>query len=249
MALEFAADAACDQSYELPLRSPPTNSVDLVLVADWEPMVRAILADRAAGVPIGRISARFHNALADWALAAAQAAGAADVVAQRRLFSEPAARRARPAAARSGRISRRMASPGPARRRRDRARAALGGDVRGRAGQRDPRRVTARRRNGNRKGTLACAWEYPEKCWRSTTPDGLPMGKVEFGGIVKEACLAYTPEVQVGDYVIVHVGFAISRIDEAEAQEIFSYLEQIGELSEAVPESTASDGLDAPQPE
>ena len=45
----------------------------------------------------------------------------------------------------------------------------------------------------------------------------LPMGKVEFGGVVKEVCLAYTPEAAVGDYVIVHVGFAISRIDEAEA--------------------------------
>ena len=43
------------------------------------------------------------------------------------------------------------------------------------------------------------------------------MGKVEFGGIVKDVCLAYTPEAQVGDYVLVHVGFAISRIDEAEA--------------------------------
>ena len=60
----------------------------------------------------------------------------------------------------------------------------------------------------------------------------LPMGKVEFGGILKEVCLAYTPEAQVGDYVIVHVGFAISRVDEAEAQEIFSYLEQISEAGE-----------------
>jgi len=62
--------------------------------------------------------------------------------------------------------------------------------------------------------------------------DDLPVAKVEFGGIVKEACLAYTPEVQVGDYVIVHVGFALSRVDEAEAQEIFSYLEQIGQAAE-----------------
>jgi hydrogenase expression/formation protein HypC len=62
--------------------------------------------------------------------------------------------------------------------------------------------------------------------------DDLPMGKVAFGGIVKEACLAYTPEAQVGDYVLVHVGFAISRIDEAEAAEIFGYLEQIAEASE-----------------
>lgn len=57
--------------------------------------------------------------------------------------------------------------------------------------------------------------------------DDLPMAKVEFGGIVKEACLAYVPEAQVGDYVIVHVGFAISRVDPAEAEEIFAYLEQI----------------------
>jgi hydrogenase expression/formation protein HypC len=57
----------------------------------------------------------------------------------------------------------------------------------------------------------------------------LPMGKVEFGGIVKDICLAYTPEAQPGDYVLVHVGFAISRIDEAEAQEIFHYLEEIGD--------------------
>jgi hydrogenase expression/formation protein HypC len=68
--------------------------------------------------------------------------------------------------------------------------------------------------------------------------DDLPMGKVEFGGIVRETCLAYTPEAEVGDYVIVHVGFAISRLDEEEAQEVFSYLDQIGELGE----------LEAPQP-
>ena len=63
-----------------------------------------------------------------------------------------------------------------------------------------------------------------------------PMGKVAFGGIAKEVCLAYTPEAAVGDYVIVHVGFAISIIDEAEAQEIFTYLEEIGEAEEEKPE-------------
>jgi len=55
------------------------------------------------------------------------------------------------------------------------------------------------------------------------------MAKVEFGGIRKEVCLAYVPEAVVGDYVIVHVGFALSRVDEKEAEEIFGYLEQIGE--------------------
>jgi hydrogenase expression/formation protein HypC len=61
----------------------------------------------------------------------------------------------------------------------------------------------------------------------------LPMGKVEFGGIRKEVCLAYTPEAQVGDYVLVHVGFAISRIDEHEAQETLDLLNQ---LAESVPD-------------
>jgi hydrogenase expression/formation protein HypC len=63
-------------------------------------------------------------------------------------------------------------------------------------------------------------------------PLGMHMGKVSFGGIVKEICLAYTPEVQVGDYVIVHVGFAISVVDEDEAQKVFAYLREMEELAE-----------------
>jgi hydrogenase expression/formation protein HypC len=62
------------------------------------------------------------------------------------------------------------------------------------------------------------------------------LGRVNFGGIVKEASLAYVPEVQVGDYVIVHVGFALSKVDEAEAQKAFSYLKQMGELDELADE-------------
>jgi hydrogenase expression/formation protein HypC len=58
------------------------------------------------------------------------------------------------------------------------------------------------------------------------------MGKINFGGILKEASLAYVPEARVGDYVIVHVGFAISRLDEDEAQKIFEYLKQMEELGE-----------------
>jgi len=58
------------------------------------------------------------------------------------------------------------------------------------------------------------------------------MGKINFGGILKEASLAYVPEAKVGDYVIVHVGFALSRLDEDEAHKIFEYLKQIEELGE-----------------
>lgn len=57
-------------------------------------------------------------------------------------------------------------------------------------------------------------------------------GKVSFGGIVKEVNLAYVPEARVDDYVIVHVGFAISTLDQQEAEVVFKYLEQIGELDE-----------------
>ena len=64
------------------------------------------------------------------------------------------------------------------------------------------------------------------------------VGKVNFGGILKEVSLAYVPEVKVGDYVIVHVGFALSRLDEDEAHKIFDYLkemENLGELKEGGP--------------
>jgi hydrogenase expression/formation protein HypC len=67
---------------------------------------------------------------------------------------------------------------------------------------------------------------------------GVLMGTVSFGGIIKEVCLACVPEVKVGEYVIVHVGFAISTVSEAEAREVFKALEQMGELEE----------LDTPEP-
>ena len=61
---------------------------------------------------------------------------------------------------------------------------------------------------------------------------GMPMGKVDFAGITKEVCLAYVPEVQLGEYVIVHVGFAISVVDEEEAMQVFEYLKEMEELAE-----------------
>jgi hydrogenase expression/formation protein HypC len=62
------------------------------------------------------------------------------------------------------------------------------------------------------------------------------MGRVNFGGVIKEASLACVPDAAIGDYVIVHVGFALSRLDEDEARKVFDYLEQMeatGELTEA----------------
>jgi hydrogenase expression/formation protein HypC len=74
---------------------------------------------------------------------------------------------------------------------------------------------------------------------------GLPMGKVDFGGVRKEACLAYIPEVQLGDYVIVHVGFAISRLDEEEALKTLEILATMGDLvSQEL--ATMGPGMDEP---
>lgn len=73
----------------------------------------------------------------------------------------------------------------------------------------------------------------PAKIVELFEQNDLAMGKVEFGGILKEVCLAYTPEAQVGDYVLVHVGFAISRIDEQEAKET---LDLLNELAESMPD-------------
>ncbi|MBV7339321.1 HypC/HybG/HupF family hydrogenase formation chaperone [Chloroflexi bacterium TSY] len=59
---------------------------------------------------------------------------------------------------------------------------------------------------------------------------GLSMARVDFGGVGKEICLSFEPDAQMNDYVLVHVGFAISRIDESEAQQTLELLRQMGEL-------------------
>jgi hydrogenase expression/formation protein HypC len=58
------------------------------------------------------------------------------------------------------------------------------------------------------------------------------MGRVEFGGVIKRVCLEHVPEVLPDDYVLVHVGFALSRIDEAEARRVFAFLDSMNQLDE-----------------
>jgi hydrogenase expression/formation protein HypC len=67
--------------------------------------------------------------------------------------------------------------------------------------------------------------------------NGLAMGKVDFDGVVKEVCLAYVPEIQIGDYAIVHVGFAISQIDEEEARATLELLRAMEAQADALPGS------------
>ena len=66
----------------------------------------------------------------------------------------------------------------------------------------------------------------------SENAEGVRMGKANFGGIVKQVCLEYTPEVNTGDYVLVHVGFALSKVDEEEAARTYQLLEEMKQLSE-----------------
>ena len=64
----------------------------------------------------------------------------------------------------------------------------------------------------------------------------LLMGKVDFGGVLKRVCLEYIPDAAVGEYVLVHVGFALTRLDEAEADRVFAVLRELGELDDIKPE-------------
>ena len=69
---------------------------------------------------------------------------------------------------------------------------------------------------------------------------GTRMGRVDFDGIVKEVCLAYLPEIEVGDYTIIHVGFAISKLDEDEAHKTLALFRELGLLEEEL-------GVDEPE--
>lgn len=87
----------------------------------------------------------------------------------------------------------------------------------------------------------------PGKLLEVYPKDDLLMGKADFGGVVKEVCLAYIPEANPGEYVLVHVGFAIGRIDDSEAAEIFSLLAQMEALDRQ--EQTSSTPFDQASPE
>ena len=100
----------------------------------------------------------------------------------------------------------------------------------------------------------------PGKVVAIAQENGLRMGRVDFGGIIKRVCLDYVPEVEIGDYTIVHVGFALSKIDEDEALKTLEMLSQMGALDEefaegdeafaraaAAPQSPCPDGSCVPK--
>jgi len=73
-----------------------------------------------------------------------------------------------------------------------------------------------------------------------TDPQGVRSGKADFGGVIKQVCLEYTPDVQCGDYVLVHVGFALGKVDVAEAERTYKLLDEMNQLSELDVESEIS---------
>ena len=74
----------------------------------------------------------------------------------------------------------------------------------------------------------------PGKIVETYERGGLQMAKVDFGGVFREACLNYVPEAKIGDYCIIHVGFAISLLSESEAMETLELLKQIGSFDEEI---------------
>lgn len=71
--------------------------------------------------------------------------------------------------------------------------------------------------------------------------NGLKMGKIDFGGVMREACLEYVPDAQVGEYTVIHVGFAISQLSEEEAQETLALLREIANVEEELGIEEAGD--------
>ena len=84
----------------------------------------------------------------------------------------------------------------------------------------------------------------PGKVTEIRDEGGLAMGKVDFGGVRKDACLAYYPDAKVGEYVIVHVGFAISKVDEAEALKTLEILATMGAMEPEL--ATMGPGMESP---
>lgn len=78
----------------------------------------------------------------------------------------------------------------------------------------------------------------PGKITQIYQANNLLMGKIDFGGVSREVCLAYVPEAKIGDYALIHVGFALNLISESEAQETLALLNQISDIEGGQDESS-----------
>jgi hydrogenase expression/formation protein HypC len=84
-------------------------------------------------------------------------------------------------------------------------------------------------------GSLAMCLAIPGKILEVQEMGAMRSARVQFGGIVRQVSLSFVPEAELGDYVMVHVGFAISRVDSAEAERTYKLLEEMGKLEEEFP--------------
>ena len=84
----------------------------------------------------------------------------------------------------------------------------------------------------------------PGKIVEKYEVQGMSMGKVDFGGVTKEVCLAYVPDIELDRYVIVHVGFAITELDEQSAQETLDLFRELGVLDEELDPKVAEAEVD-----
>jgi hydrogenase expression/formation protein HypC len=87
----------------------------------------------------------------------------------------------------------------------------------------------------------------PGKVVETFDQGSMRMARVQFGGIIREVCLEYVPDTQVGEYVLVHVGFAISKVDEEEAQRTYQILEEMDQLSELMAPVVEESQVQAPR--
>jgi len=204
----FRNDTRADATRKSAIRNPQS-----AIKLDWQTLVEALLADVKSGVSAGRISAKFHHALAEAIVTVAKRIG-------------------QPRVALSGAVSESLFD----RARRARLRAEGFRHTGISACLRMTVEFPSANRCGNARGKVGfrtMCLAIPGKIVSVSGEDPLERtGKIDFGGVLKDASLAYVPEAKIGDYVIVHVGFALSRLDEQEARKVFEYLKQMEELEE-----------------
>ena len=217
MELEWLAERSTESgSYEFAVSQPADKEAPAEL--DWAPMVRAMLAEIARQREAGDDGAQVpQHAGGDDCPRGRRRFGSAGF-AHRRMLPEPAADRVDGGAAADVRSQGILAPEGSSQRRRHQPGAGGGGG----------KEIEIRK---DCEGAAMCL-AVPGKIVSVSGEDLARQARVDFGGVLKEVNLAYVPEAQIGEYVLVHVGFAISVVDEEEAGKVFGYLKEMGELGE-----------------
>jgi hydrogenase maturation protein HypF len=220
--LEAVVNPRVTEAYPIPFGPAPVDGPQAgeprLLSGDWRPLFRALLEDIRLDVPVGISAARFHNALVEWAARVAAHQPCAEVVLGGGCFQSGWLTERTKAALQS--LGRRVYCPGH----------VPPGDGGIAAGQ---LAVALAALSPSGKGNRMCLGIRGQVVTRHETADELPFALVQFAGLRPRVCVACVPEVEPGDYVLVHAGIAISRIDAAEAERVLAHLRAMGELDDA----------------